>query len=184
MKDLELSKDAKDRVAKLEELSDQAADGGKEARKELRRVLCASSPAVVAEASKLAKKGEWGLIKTAAAGDPLMEEALLARLDLMRSEIAGPDPSPLEVLLVEKIVAVWMLTELLELLLNAQLSARAKRERVSPSFLKFYLGWQEQAHRRLLSTVRELARVPRLQSGVPGSQTNVQINLSKKPDDG
>ena len=106
MKALELSKDAKDRVAKLEELSDQAADGGKEARKELRRVLCASSPAVVAEASKLAKKGEWGLIKTAAAGDPLMEEALLARLDLMRSEIAGPDPSPLEVLLVEKIVAV------------------------------------------------------------------------------
>lgn len=184
MKALELSKDAKDRLAKLEELSDKAADGDKKARGELRRVLCASSPAVVAEASKLAKKGEWGLIKIAAAGDPLMEEALLARLDLMRSEIAGPDPSPLEVLLVEKIVAVWMLTELLELLLNAQLSASAKRERVSHSFLKFYLGWQEQAHRRLLSTVRELARVRRLQSGIPASQTNVQINLSKKPDDG
>ena len=68
MKALELSKDAKDRLAKLEELSDKAADGDKKARGELRRVLCASSPAVVAEASKLTKKGEWGLIKIAAAG--------------------------------------------------------------------------------------------------------------------
>jgi len=50
---------------------------------------------------------------------------------------------------------------------------------MSPFFLKFYLGWQEQAHRRLLSSIRELARVRRLQSGLPRMQTNVQINLSK-----
>ena len=54
---------------------------------------------------------------------------------------------------------------------------------MSHAFLKFYLGWQEQAHRRLLSSIRELARVRRLQSGVPSSQTNVQINLLK-PDGG
>jgi CRP-like cAMP-binding protein len=180
---LELSKEAKDRLAKLEELSDKAENGDKEAREELRRALRASSPAVVAEASRLAKKGEWGLIKTAAAGDPLAEEALLTRLELMRSEIAGPDPSPLEVLLTEKIVAMWMLTELLELLVSAQLTVSAKDKRVSHSFHKFYLGWLEQAHRRLLNTIRELARVRRLQSGVPSSQTNVQINLSKPDGD-
>ena len=179
VKELELSKEARDRLAKLEDLSDKAANGDKQARSELRRALRASSPAVVAEASRLAKKGECVLIKTAAAGEPLMEEALLARLGLLRSEIAGPDPSPLEVLLTEKIVAVWMLTELLDLLVSAQLIRSAEVQRVSPSFLKFYLGWQEQAHRRLLSTIRELARVRRLQSGVPNSQTNVQINLSK-----
>ena len=185
MKALELSKDAKDRLAKLEELSDKAADGGKEARKELRQALRESGPEVIREASELARIGQLCLIKTAARGRTLAEEALIIRLDMMRSEIAGPDPSPLEVLLAEKIVSAWMLTELLELLLSAQLTTELpKSQRMSHSFLKFYLGWQEQAHRRLLSTVRELARVRRLQSGIPGSQTNVQINLSKKPDDG
>ncbi len=179
MKDLELSKDSKDRLAKLEELSDRVADGDKKARRELRQVLGESGPEVVREASELAKKGQWALIKTAAGGEPLMEEALLARLDLMRSEIAGLNPSPLEVLLAEKIVSVWMLGELLELLLSAQLiTALLKSQRMSHSFLKFYLGWQEQAHRRLLSTLTVLVRVRELQSKTPGIQYNTQINLA------
>ena len=82
--------------------------------------------------------------------------------------------------MVEKIVSAWMLTELFELFLSAQLITEPPNsQRMSPSFLKFYLGWQEQAHRRLLSTIRELARVRRLQSGLPHMQTNVQINLPK-----
>jgi hypothetical protein len=177
VKDLELSKDTKDRLAKLEELSDKAADGDKKARGELRRLLRESGPEVVREASELARKVQCALIKTAAGGEVLAEEALVIRLDMMRSEIAGPDPSPLEVLLAEKIVSVWILTELLELLLSAQLTELPKSQRMSHSFLKFYLGWQEQANRRLLSAIRELAKVRRLQNGLPSSQTNVQINL-------
>ena len=180
MKDLELSKDAKDRLAKLEELSDRVANGDKKARRELRRLLRESGPEVVREASELARIGQQALIKTATRGRTLREEALVVRLDMMRSEIAGPDPSALELLLVEKIVSAWMLTEVLDLLLSAQLIVELpKKQRMSHSFLKFYLGWQERAHRRLLSSIRELARVRRLQSGVPNSQTNVQINLSK-----
>ncbi len=179
MKDLKLSKDSKDRLAKLEELSDRAADGDRKARRELRRDLRESGPEVVREASELARIGQWALIKTAAGGEPLMEEALLARLDLMRAEIGGPDASSLELLLVEKLVAAWLLGELLELLLSAQLTELPKSQRMPHSFLKFYLGWQEQVHRRLLSAIRELVRVRRLQSGVPNSQTNVQINVSK-----
>ena len=180
MKDLELSKEAKDRLARLEELSDRAADDDKKVRGELRRLLRESGPEVVREASEIARIGQQSLIKTAAGGEVLAEEALVIRLATMRSEIAGPHPSPLEVLLVEKIVSVWILSEVLELLLSAQLTTELpKSQRMSHSFLKFYLGWQEQAHRRLLSSIRELARVRRLQSGAPSSQTNVQINLSK-----
>ena len=179
MKDLELSKDAKNRLAKLEELSDRVANGDKKARGDLRRALRESGSEVVREASELARIGQWALIKTAARGKALAEEALVVRLDMMRSEIAGPDPSPLEVLLVEKIVSVWILSEVLELFLSAQLTELPKSQRMSHSFLKFYVGWQEQAHRRLLSSIRELARLRRLQSVVPNSHTNVQINLSK-----
>ena len=179
MNELELSKETKYRLAELEDLSDRAANGDRKARGELRRVLRESGPEVVREASELARKGQSALIRTAAGGEALAEEALTIRLDTMRLEIAGPDPSPLEVLLVEKIVSVWMLAELLELLLSAQLTELPKSQRMPHSFLKFYLGWQEQAHRRLLSAIRELARVRKLQSGIPSSQTNVQINLSK-----
>ena len=137
MNDLQLSKEAKDRLAKLEELSNRAADGDKSARGELRQVLRESGPEIVREALELARIGQLGLIKTAAGGEALAEEALVLRLDTMRCEIAGPDPSPLEFLLVEKIVSVWMLAELLELLLSAQLTDLPKSQRMSPSFLKF-----------------------------------------------
>jgi len=177
VKDLELSEEAKERLAKLEELSDRAADGDKKARGELRRLLRESGPEVISEASEIARIGQSALIKTAACGDTLAEEALIIRLDTMRSEIAGPDPSPLEILLTEKIVSVWMLTELLELLLSAQLTELPKSQRMQHSFLKFYLGWQEQANRRLLTAIRELARLRKLQNNTPSVQFNTQINL-------
>jgi hypothetical protein len=174
---LELPADAKENLAQLRDLSDRAESGDKEARRELRKAVRASSSEVVRQASELARRGQWALIKTAAAGEPLMEEALVSRLDLMRVEIAGENPSALESLLTEKVVGAWLLSELLELLNSAQLTCIPEAQRVPPSVLKFYLAWQEQAHRRFLSGVRELAKVRRLQSGIPSSQTNIQLNL-------
>jgi len=175
---LELSKDARERLAELEELSAQAEGGDKAARRELRKAVHESSPEIIREASDIARRGQWGLIKTAAAGEPLMEEALVARLDLMRLEIGGPNATPLEVLLTERVVSCWILLEFLELLTSAQLILVDKSKKLPPSFLKFYLGWQEQVHRRFLSAIRDLAKVQRLRSGIPSSHTNnVQINL-------
>ena len=175
MQELELSKDAKERLAKLKELSDRAEAGDKAARAELRKAVRESSPEIVREASDIARRGQWGLIKTAAAGDPLTEEALVARLDLMRRELGGPEPTPIEVLLIERVVSPWILLELLN---SAYLTSVDKQQQVPHSFAKFYLDWQEKVHRRFLSAIKHLAKVPRLQSGVPNSHTNnVQINL-------
>ena len=175
---LDLSKDAKERLAKLKELSAKAEGGDKAARAELRKAVCESSPEIVREASDIARRGQWGLIKTAVAGEPLMEEALVARLNLMRLEIGGPDPTPLKVLIIERVVSCWILLELLEVLISAQLTGVDKSQQLPHSFLKFYLGWQEQVHRRFVSTIKDLAKVRRLQSGVPSLHTsNVQINV-------
>jgi hypothetical protein len=106
-----------------------------------------------------------------------MEEAILRRLDLLRAEIAGPDPTPLEVLLTERIISAWLVIEVLEALLNAQLKTGEGNPRTPPSYLKFIIGWLESYHRRYLASIRELARVRKLQSGIPNAQTNVQINL-------
>ena len=77
---LELSKDARNRLTELRTLSDKAEAGDKGARKELRRMVRASSAEVVAEASDIARRGQRMLIETISAGEPLMEEALQERM--------------------------------------------------------------------------------------------------------
>lgn len=178
--ELEHWDEMKAKLRELKALSERAEAGEKGARRELRRTIRNSTPEVVAEASDIARKGHMILIGTAAGGDPLMDEALSARLDIMRAQIAGEDPTPLEALLTERVVSCWLLVELLEALTSAQLQRgeHMKAKRVPDSFLKFILKWQESAHRRYLSAMRELARVRKLQSGTPSVQYNTQINLS------
>ena len=176
---LELSADVKEKLAALQTLSERVEAGDKSARKELRKALRESAPEVIFQASDIGRRGQWALIKTVAANDPLTEEALLARLDLLRAQVAGPDPSPLEILLAERICSLWLLLEALEMLVSAQLSAKLPREHRCPmSYLQRIFKWQESANRRFLSSIRELTWVRKLQSNVPEIQYNTQINLS------
>jgi hypothetical protein len=179
---LELSEDARGCLTELRALSEKAESGDKEARKELRQLVRASSPEVIAEASGIARWAEWMLVKTISAGEPLMEEALQERMHQMRSEIAGENPTPLEVLLTERIVSLWMLTALLEVLVSAQyqktLSDRTKRS--SPSYLIQQSRILEGATRRYLAAIRELARVRKLQAGAPPVQVKTQVNILRR----
>ena len=130
-----MSEDARGRLIELRALSEKAGAGDKEARKELRRLVRASSPEVIAEASGIARRAEWMLVKTISAGKPLMEEALQERMHQMRSQIAGENPTPLEVLLTERVVARWLLVEVLEGLIAAQYQRDVKAHRVAPTYV-------------------------------------------------
>ena len=174
--ELELSADFQERLTELSNLSQKAQAGDKAARRELRKAVRSSSGEVIARASDLAKMGQRVLIKTAATNNPLLEEALPARLDLMREEIAGENPTPLEALLTEQIVSLWMLLQLHEVLHSAQYK-RGSEHQVSPSFMLQMVKIQESAHRRFLASVQTLARVRKLQANTPGIQVNTQINL-------
>jgi hypothetical protein len=124
----------------------------------------ASSPWVIGRASDIARKAGCTLVGTASGGDALTEEALYARLDYMRAEISGEDPTPLEVLLTEWVVLLWMFTSLLEVLLATQYrrNAHDASERLSPSCLLQQPRILESANRRYLAAIRELARVKKL----------------------
>ena len=174
---LEPAGGTEEKLAELQALSEKAEAGDKEARLELRRAVRESSPEIVAEASDVASRGQRVLAETASGGDMLAEEALCARLDLMRNEIAGENPTPLEVLLTERIVSSWLLVEVLELLMNAQLMVGEGAPRAPVYYLKFVVGWLDSANRRHLSAVTALAKVRRIESGIPRSQTNVQTNV-------
>jgi hypothetical protein len=163
--ELELSEETRKRLAELKALSDRAEAGDKEARRKLRLMVRASSAEVVGRASDVGRRAGRVLARSAAGGDPLAEEALCAKLDLMRAEIAGEDPTPLEVLLTERVVSLWMFTTLLEVLLAGQYRGNVVdgSKRLSPSYLIQQSRILENATRRYLAAIRELARVRKLQ---------------------
>jgi hypothetical protein len=175
---LELSPNARDRLAELGVLSEKAEAGDKDARKELRRLLRSSSAEVIGRAADIGRKAGRTLARTAAGGDPLTEEALFAKLDAMRVEIAGEDPTPLEVLLTERVVSLWMLTALLETLVSSQYRrTTGERKRSTPSYLLQQSRILESANRRYLAAIRELARVRKLQATALPVQVNTQVNI-------
>ena len=173
---LELSEDARGRLAALRAISEEAEGGSRNARKRLRRLVRSSSPEVIAEASDIAGRAQWMLVKTISAGEPLMEEALQERMHQMRSEIAGENPTPLEVLLTERVVAGWLLVEVLEGLIAAQYQRDIKAHRVAPTYVIQQSRIVESATRRYFAAIRELARVRKLQAGTP-VQVNTQVNV-------
>jgi len=173
----QLPADVKERLDELRELSKKAEGGDEKARHELKSALRQSGPKVIARASDIGRKAQHLLIETAAAGNLLTQYALSGRLDMLREEVAGENPTPLEVLLTERVVACWILVEFFEAVMAAQLS-RDNKHRVSMSYLRHMIKWQESANRRYLASIRELARVRKLQINTPGVQYNTQINLS------
>jgi hypothetical protein len=176
---LELSEDARGRLAALRAISEEAEGGSRNARKRLRRLVRSSSPEVIAEASDIAGRAQWMLVKPISAGEPLMEEALQERMHQMRTEIAGENPTPLEVLLTERVVAGWLLVEVLEGLIAAQYQRdvkAVKAHRVPPTHVIQQSRILESATRRYLAAIRELARVRKLQAGTP-VQVNTQVNV-------
>ena len=164
---LELSEGTRHRLAELRALSEKAEAGDREARKELRLMVRTSSPEVIGWASDIARKAGRTLVGAASGGDPLTEEALYAKLDYMKAEIAGEDPSALEVLLTERVVLLWMFTSLLEVLLATQYRRNVgdASERPLPSYLIQQSRILESANRRYLAAIRELARVRKLRVG-------------------
>jgi len=134
-----------------------------------------SSAEVIGRASDVGRRAGQTLARTASGGDPLLEEALYAKLDAMRAEIAGENPTPLEVLLTERVVSLWMLTTVLEVVLATQYRRNVGDgpERLSPSYLIQQSRILESATRRYLAAIRELARVRKLQGTPP-----VRMNIS------
>jgi hypothetical protein len=128
------------------------------------------------------------LMKTISAGEPLMQETLEVRLEQMRGEIAGESPTPLEMLLAERVVAGWLLVEVLEALISAQFrtgpQGAQKGVRVTPAYILQMSKILESATRRHFAAIQALARVRKLQNNTPGVQYNTKINVTSRGDTG
>ncbi len=135
-------------------------------KRELERLEALVSPAAeLWEAAEVARPYRRLIARTAAAGDPLIEDAVMTRAEMMRLEIARENASALELLLTDKIVTLYLLSELHESLTTVQLSRDNTDHRVPVSYTLQMVKWQESVNRRYLAAIRELARVRKLQAG-------------------
>ena len=120
----------------------------------------------------LARQAEYALIKQAAGDNVAFEQALKRKLKLLRDELAGPNPSPLERLLVERVVACWLQVQHADVL-------HAQAENLALEWGDYYQRRMDRAHRRYLSALKTLALVRKL--AVPVLQVNIakrQVNVA------
>jgi hypothetical protein len=87
--------------------------------------------------------------------NPLLRESVTRKLELLRGELAGPNPAPLERLLVERVVTCWLQLHFLELL-------HAGQDNLSLAQMTCWERCVDRAQNRYLSAIRALALVRKL----------------------
>jgi hypothetical protein len=118
---------------------------------------------------------EWlrrTIVDKAAGENVIAQEAIHRKLDNVRSELEGPNPTPIERLLAERASLCWFL-------INWYENSFQSVESMSIAQAHFHLRKIDKAHGRFLSAVRTLAQVRKL--ALPALQLNIartQVNLA------
>jgi hypothetical protein len=160
-------------VAKLRDLSDRAQDGDEKATLEIRKILNGSPDLAWLFIEGPAKMAESAMIDEMTKDEDLASKEFLGhQLESMRVEVAGDNPSPLERLLSERVVATWLEVQLFEALYavgmkSATLTQGDHRQKRL-----------DRAHRRHLSAIRTLAQVRKLGPAVQINIADKQINTT------
>ncbi len=149
-----------------------AKEGDEEALATVRRVL-KEAPSLGRAVRDLSAQAERSIIEKITPDDPLTQEALPPQLDAMRSELAGPEPSALERLLSERIVACWLQLQYTETL-YAQ-----NQGKMSLAQLEFYQRSLDRFHRRYLSSIKSLAQIRKMGPAVQINIAEQQINQAR-----
>jgi hypothetical protein len=94
-------------MAKMRDLIARAQAGDRSAVPDLRNLLD-NTPEIWKQAGDLAAQAEAAWKQMIAGPDLLLAESLDRQVAAMKGELSGPQPSPLEKLLVARIVACWL----------------------------------------------------------------------------
>lgn len=140
------------------EVAKRAQNGDESAVPELRKLLqrSNSSKALDLLGGNLARNAERTLVSAATGKNLLAKESLLRKLELLRGELSGPNPTPLERLLVDRVVACWLHLHFLECV------GTDKIGQAHTDLGTYFQRSLTQAQRRHLSAIKMLAVVRRL----------------------
>jgi hypothetical protein len=116
----------------------------------------------------LARQAEAALVDKAAGKNLAFQEALTRKLELLRVEVTGLDPTPVERLLAERVAACWLQVHYYEALVHQ------KEPDLSLDQGEYHHRRLDRAHRRYLSSLKTLALVRKLAAPV------LQVNIAKR----
>ena len=112
-------------------------------------------PAVVELHGNLAVLVEKTLVRAATEKNLFFREALTRKLELLRAELAGPTPTPIERLLAEHATMCWLWMQCDE-------ARYAQAEKRSLTLDEFYQRKLDRAHKRYLAAIKTLALVRKM----------------------
>jgi hypothetical protein len=139
---------------RLQRLVERAEQGDEAALPELRVALDANGW-VWERYGDLGRQAQAAWLELISGKNLLLKEATSRKAAQLRRELAGPQPSPLELLLAERVVATW-------LQVNYADAAYAQLKGTNPAQHTAALRRQNSAQQRYLQAVRALATVRRL----------------------
>jgi len=163
-------------LEKLRGLLGKAEKGDQDAVPEIRQILD-ERPHLAWQFVDVAQVAEEALIeKMSGEEDLAVKEIMRCQLKAMREEIVGENPSPLERLLAERVVATWLQIQLFE-----GLYASGMSKSTTIAWGSFHQKRLDQTYRRHLSAIRALAQMRKLLKGTAITQINIadkQINTT------
>jgi len=141
-------------LERLQALVKRAEQGDESALPTLRAALDAN-PWVWERYGDLAQQARAAWLQLIAGPNLLLRESVERKAEQLRSELAGTGPSPLERLLVERVVACW---------LQVQYADAAYAQQTSPSPGQHTAALKRQAgsHQRYLHSIKTLGTVRKL----------------------
>ncbi len=163
----------RDTLKRLEELTKKAEKGDKKARTGLHHILRENSD-LAWQYMDYGKLAEWHFVERMTEDKNFAsKESLTRQLAAMREEVAGENPSPLERLLAERVVATWLQVQLFE-----GLYAAGMYQNTSISQGSYQQKRLDRAHRNHLSAIRTLAQVRKMGPAVQINIADKQINTA------
>jgi hypothetical protein len=148
---------------KLRALLERAEKGDATALVPLRELLKVPG-AADALGGDLAHQARTTLISKFSGKNLLFKESVERKLELMRVELAGSNPTSLDSLLVDRIVTCWLHLHHLEILYS-------QKENMSLHLGIYFQRCLDRAQKRYLSAIKTLAVVRRL--ALPAFQVNI-----------
>jgi hypothetical protein len=153
------------------DLAGRAQKGDRTALPALRELL-QNPTAVDLLGGDLARQAQRSLINKLSGKNLLSQESLPCKLNLMRAELGGPSPTPLERLLIERILTCWLHLYHLEIVY-------AQNDSMVLDLATYYQRSLGAAQKRYLAAIKALATVRRL--ALPALQVNIarkQVNVA------
>jgi hypothetical protein len=152
-----------DTAESIRALVARAQAGDETARPALRRLI--DHPRTAAVIGGLADRVRDALLRSFLGQNLLLREVTAREMDRLRAELLGPDPTPVERLLAERVAVGWLLVQDADLHL-AGAGSEADQRRADHAYRRFLAALRE------LTLVRRLAR-PALQVNIAERQVNV-----------